>query len=84
MSENKPGGMPQEERLEDLLRQFAEQARAKLKTAITINAAPADFLTDPDDFRLAKAVVDSVCRDRPFAPRLPQHKADFDNIHTVI
>lgn len=84
MSENKPGGMSQEERLEDLLRQFAEQARAKLKTAITINAAPADFLTGPDDFRLAKAVMDSLCRDRPFAARYPPHKSDFDNIHTVI
>lgn len=82
MSQNKPGAKSQEERLEELLREFAELARAKLKAAI--NVAPKDYLTDPDDFRVTKAVMDSVCRDRPFAPRLPQHKSEFDNIHTVI
>lgn len=81
MSQNNPCAKSQEERLEELLWQFAEQARAKLKAAI--KAAPEDYLENPDDYRLAKAIVDSTCRDRPFAPRLPQHKSEFDTIHTM-
>lgn len=74
----------QEVKLEYLLRQFTESAREKLRKAKSSSAIPEDHLKNDDDFRLAKAVMDSMCRDRPFAPRLPQHKDEFDNLHASI
>lgn len=74
-----------EEKLEDLLWQFSERARAKLSSAMASGSVPQSYLdSDPDNQLLAKAVIDSLCRERPFAPVSPEHKADFENIHVAI
>lgn len=73
-----------QEKLEDLIHQFAEEARAKLNKALVSSTIPDDWLNDEDDLRLAKSVMDSVCRDRPFRPVSPQFRADADNLHLCI
>lgn len=73
-----------EEKLEALISVFAEEARAKLRKAKPSSAIPEDWLADGDDLRLAKSVMDSVCRDRPFRPVSPQFRADADNLHLCI
>lgn len=72
-----------EEKLEDLLWQFSERARAKLSSAMASGSVPQSYL-DCDNQLLAKAVIDSLCRERPFAPVSPEHKADLENIHVAI
>lgn len=73
----------QEQKLDQLLNDFAETARARLKKAMASSAVPEQWTRDPDSMLLAKAVLDSVCRDRPFMP-LRQHVGDFSNLHMII
>jgi len=75
----------QHDKLEELLKSFAEEARHKLNKALLTSAVPDEYLENtPDSFLLAKAVMDSVCRDRPFRPTSPKRKTEFDNLHICI
>jgi len=65
--------------MDDLFKQIKELATDKLKNAY--NASPEEFkVLDSENFLLSKAVVDSVCRDRPV--KSFSYKAEFDNIHS--
>jgi len=56
---------------------LADSARSKIRGAIS--AAPDSFMCD--DYLLAKAIMDSVCVDRPFSALHDDHKKIFRNIH---
>lgn len=74
----------QEAKLEQMLASFAEEARKKLKSALVSSSVPEEWLKNADSFLLQKAVLDSVCRDRPYKPRNPDHQAEFDNLHVTL
>lgn len=74
----------QEEKLEVMLESFAKAARESLRIAQQCGAIPDEWLADVDDFRLQKAVLDSLCRDRPFKAPSPTLRADFENLHIML
>ena len=69
-----------ENQLDELFLELRKLAEIKL-TNISINSRyiPENFL-DLADTRLAKAIVDSVCRKRIYAP-LPQNREGYEVIH---
>lgn len=72
----------QEEKLDELLSQFAEEARKKFARALKSGNVPEEWLSQ-DNYLPQKAALDSLCRDRPFHPKR-EYVADFSNIHMVI
>lgn len=68
-----------ETQLDEFLAEFKKLAMRKFNGAIS--AAPEEFLVvGKDNYLLAKALVDSVCQDRPCRPLA--WKEEFENIHT--
>lgn len=70
-----------EEQIDEFLSQMREMMVGKIRAAY--NAAPEEFLVvGNDNALLAKAIVDSVCRERPCSPLF--YKEAFENIHSMI
>ena len=55
-------------------------ALQKARTALECGAFPPHWETSPNDHRLSKAIIDSVCTDRPYQPLDKQTKKDFKNL----
>lgn len=72
------------QKLDHLIKDFARQAHEKLDRAIVSGNLPDDWLNGNATFLPQLAAIDSLCRDRPFAPRSPTIKANFENIHLTI
>lgn len=70
-----------EGQIDSFLSQMRELMISKIGNAY--NAAPDEFLVvGKDNALLAKAVFDSVCRERPCSPL--SYKKEFENIHRMI
>ena len=55
-------------------------ALVKARTALECGAIPQDWETSPSDHRLSKAILDSICIDRPYKPLDQKAKKDFKNL----
>lgn len=75
---------PLEQKLEAMLAVFAVEARSRLKKSIILNEFPETWLADKDSFMLQKAILDSLCQDRPFKARSSEIQKIFDNLHSII
>jgi hypothetical protein len=69
-----------EKKIDDLLLVFRSQCLSKLHSAKVSGMVPENLFTE-DNYVLAKAIVDSCMRDRPFY--LPGYRGNFDNIHRI-
>ena len=68
---------------EFILPRIYELFEQKLKSALSSGAVPDEFYKE-DNNLLARAIFDSICKDRPFQARAGQYKEDFKNIHICI
>ena len=66
------------EQLDEMLRYVKEVAMRKATNAI--DNSPETY-KEERNWLLSKAVLDSVCRDRPYAAFNSLSKKEFDNIH---
>ena len=55
-------------------------ALVKARTALECGAIPQDWETSPGDHRLSKAILDSICIDRPYKPLDQKARKDFKNL----
>ena len=69
--------------VEELMARITEQAIGNIEAALSSGACPGDW-SQKDDFRLAKAVIDSVCVDRPLKPFAKQNQKEFANLHLFL
>ena len=71
------------QQVQDLMARLTVDAMQKVDQALTSGAVPDSWRKD-DNYLLAKAVVDSVCRDRPYKALTDEYQADFDNLHLFL
>lgn len=76
--------LSQEEKLNKMLGTFGDLARSKLKSALASGGIPDEWLQDDESHLLQKAVLDSLCRDRPYRPASSTLTDEFDNLHLFI
>lgn len=69
------------EQITEMLRDIGVTATAKIKNAIS--AAPEEYL-QPGNYLLAKAILDSIMRERPYSGLNPRTQKEFNNIHACI
>lgn len=67
----------------ELMGSLTETAIANVTKAIASGSHPPSWNKN-DDYRLAKAIVDSLCVDRPYQPRDKQNKKDFANVRLFL
>ena len=67
--------------IDEMLADLKELLYSKINSAVNSGSVPDEFYGD--NALLAKAVIDSVMRDRPYAA-LSSWKKDFDNIHKFL
>lgn len=67
----------------ELMTSLAETAIANVSKALASGSHPPSWNAN-DDYRLAKAIVDSLCADRPYQPKDKQTKKDFANIQLFL
>ena len=65
--------------VEELMARMTEQAVANVGKALSSGACPAVWYEE-GNYRLAKAIIDSLCVDRPYMPRGKQTQQDFTNL----
>lgn len=66
--------------IDEMLEGFRESALKKLDQVYDSGAVPEEYKQD-GNYSLAKAVLDSLCKDRPYEPRTAWQKKDFNNLH---
>lgn len=66
--------------IDELLEQFKESALRKLDQVYSSGVVPEHFKQE-GTYYLAKAVIDSLCRDRPVKPLHDDTRKEFDNLH---
>ena len=69
--------------VKELMHGLTETAIANVTKAIASGSHPASWNKN-EDYRLAKAIVDSLCVDRPYQPKDKQTKKDFDNVRLFL
>lgn len=70
--------------VQELMRELTARAiYESVDRALSSGAVPDEWKED-DNYLLAKAIIDSICRDRPYKPLDRQHQADFDNLHLFL
>jgi hypothetical protein len=74
----------QKQKLDHLIELFSKKAHEKLDKAINSGGVPGEWLGNDGCYLLQKAVLDSLCRERPFSVRNEHDKMDFDNLHLMI
>lgn len=67
--------------INELMAEIQELATKKLDNALDSGKIPEYWLEDEQQYELAKAILDSICRDRPFAPLSEENKEYFNRIH---
>lgn len=71
------------EQVKELMDRLTERAIANVDKALSAGAHPEHWNND-GDYRLAKAIIDSLCCDRPYQPQDKQTKKDFANIRLFL
>ncbi len=66
--------------IDEMLEEFKKSAYQKLDKAHNSGAVPEEWKEDDGNYCLAKAILDSLCKDRPYEPTASQKK-DFNNLH---
>lgn len=65
--------------IDKMLEELKKSAYQKLDKAYSSGTVPEEWKKE-GNYCLAKAVLDSLCKDRPYKPPASQ-KEDFDNLH---
>ena len=71
------------DQVRELMNRLTETAIANVTKAIDSGSHPASWNKN-EDYHLAKAIVDSLCVDRPYQPRDKQNKKDFANVRLFL
>lgn len=69
-----------EQKINDIVGLFRTDCIRFLDKALKSGMVPQEMI-DTDNYILAKAIVDSMMRDRPYY--LANHKKEFDNINSI-
>lgn len=69
--------------VEKLMARMTEQADAKVGSALSSGACPDDWYEE-GSYLLARAIVDSLCVDRPHRAWDKRTQEDFDNLHLFL
>ena len=69
--------------IKELMNGLTETAIANVTKAIASGSHPSSWDKN-EDYRLAKAIVDSLCADRPYQPKDKQTKKDFANVRLFL
>jgi len=72
-----------EDQIAFIMEKLRTDAMEKVDLAIRSGAIPEDWKRQ-GDHRLSKAIIDSICVDRPLAPSDKQNKKDFKNLSLFI
>ena len=69
--------------IEELMARMTEQAVANVDKALFSGACPDDWYEE-GKYLLAKAIIDSLCVDRPARAGDKQYQKDFANLHLFL
>lgn len=72
--------------IKTMLKDLQKDIDNKINSAFKCGAVPEEYFNElaNDSHLLAKSIIDSLMRDRPFSPLAPQTKKEFENIHISI
>ena len=68
------------EQIDQKIAHIRNLALKKAYLATLSGAIPQNWETSPEDHRLSKAILDSICIDRPYKPLEQKAKKDFKNL----
>jgi hypothetical protein len=69
--------------IREMMKEFQAKAINQVDRALMSGTLNDNSIFFDDNYLLAKAILDSSMRDRPYKP-FSMHKADFDNLHNRI
>ena len=68
------------EQIDQKIAHIRNLALKKAYLATLSGAIPQNWETSPEDHRLSKAILDSICIDRPYKPLNQKAKKDYKNL----